>query len=238
MWSSWIVVLHALEDGVVYNSARSMLKSLKPYLADYTGYTCSGFLKKNRNKTELSQGEKVVIRFSSLNPDILATINMVLFRHKIMKTSLVLDNVNFKVCAVNECLQQFSIDDLPTNFPNSYYLTLLSPTFFKVGDIYIADISYAIKNIISMYKKFLGASINLNAMEEIKSLPLQVISERDIKCYYNSEEVTTIKGEYVVDASHISDCAKHALYLLMEFARYNGVGYKTSEGFGVVDFIN
>ncbi|OON98961.1 MAG: hypothetical protein ATN35_00455 [Epulopiscium sp. Nele67-Bin004] len=220
MWNSWVVVFQAQQDGKVYNSAKEILKYLQPHLKEYRGYTCSGFLKKD----EFEAGEKVVARFTSLSSEVQGVINMILFRNKVTHTTIDIDNKPFLVTNIDLCNSQYAYQFDETadddEFSPTCKVRLLSPAFFKVGDMYRAELveKLLVRNMTAMYKKHTGVSIDKSL------LSIEVVEQYKVR----TDGKEMVKGEFIVRDIGVE------VYKLMQFIQFFGIGYKTEEGYGAV----
>lgn len=208
-------------------------------------YTISSFMGKNRNKCGVEKNQKLVIRLTTLDRELFGTINALLFRSRVLKTTIQLENIDFQVIDIGVQVQKsqyIHYTQMPIALdgtPNSYSIKLLSPTFFKVGEKYIEELNTRLvfKNLVSKYQKYIGNKIPREVVQEICTQSLEKNMEQHKRIIIDREMISGVQGTYRLNSGKMSIEAQVYVEELLIFATYVGIGHQSAIGYGAVQII-
>lgn len=203
-------------------------------------YTISSFLGKRRDKCVMEAGEKLVIRLTTLDRELFGALNAYFFRNRILKQKLQLEKLSFEVVDIrvqqgsSPYIHHWEQEGLLNQLPTSYKIKLLSPTYFKIGEKYKADINSILlfKNLAAKYKKCLGYTVEKEILQQLYRLELKKIEEQSKSVKIDTDYILALQGTYTLDVANISIEVRQWIEKLLTFGTYIGIGYQTSIGYG------
>lgn len=176
-----------------------------------------------------------------------ATITSNLSKKKISKDFLDLGSSKFEVKEIVLCDESSKyikvFTDRDIDYINSieceideYNISILTPIIFKIGSKFYneVDVELIFRNLISKFNKYSKYKIPKDFMENISNIN---IIKNDIS--YNKVVLNNIRNEgfqssITIDLKACDTYTKQIARILIEFAVFSGIGYKSEYGYGGV----
>ena len=245
MYNSFLVRLKADSDLIIKDTVKEIYNSIES-LGDNIGYfTISSFLGCKKYNLNIEEGKKYIFKITTLDNDTFATITSNLFRKRITKDYLDIENGKFKVVDIilndsnSKYIKIFTEKDL--DYINSkeckrdmYDISILTPTIFKVGSKFYnkLDSEIIFRNLLSKFNKLSKYKIPKEFIENINDIN---IIENDIiysKVGLNNIYKEGLQGDITIDLQNCDKYTKQIARTLIEFAVFSGIGYKYEYGYG------
>lgn len=198
--------------------------------------TISNFITKDK---EIEEEKNYSIRFSSIDSKTTLEILKIFFYKRLTNETLKISNTTFLVSNIyhnNRYSKQLNLESfLEAPLKDEITIKFLTPTFYKVGSIFIGtdDARYFFKNILTKFKR---SSIGNQFKIENLDFSKIIIKEKNIKkIYINTFKVEAIQGEITykfLDEENIN--LKEIFNFLGYFSEFSGAGYGCNKGYGQV----
>lgn len=257
MFNSFLVKLRAQNDGEMTNVAKIIHGSLCDVVNQskydfydrniYKSFVVSGFLKENIYFVNIEKGKYYYFRITTLKKEIFAIFTSFFFRKKIVKDNFTMANISFKVIEIinspekSKWAKSFSKKDIDSILKSNLSidtinLTFIRPTIFKVGSRFYSDINSKLIfiNLVNKFIKFSNYEIQdeyINRLFQAKTTANEIKKK---KIRFNRFCTEGFLGNIDVNLSNIDEKTKKVAYILLNFAFYSGIGYKTEYGYGQV----
>lgn len=201
--------------------------------------TISNFLTKDR---EIEEEKNYSIRFSSIDSKTTLEILKIFFYKRLTNETLKISNTTFLVSNIyhnNKYSKQLDLESFLENpLKDEITIKFLTPTFYKVGSIFIGteDSRYFFKNILTKFKRSsIGNQFNIGNLDFSKV----EIKEKNIKkVYIKTFNIEGIQGEITYKLVDDKDTKlKEMFNILGYFSEFSGVGHGCNKGYGQAIYI-
>ncbi|WP_368493436.1 CRISPR-associated endoribonuclease Cas6 [Marinitoga sp. 1154] len=260
MFYSVVVELKALETGVIptypgkkihgmfFNVLKKASEEVSKKLHqnfNNKAFTVSSFLgKKVDEPVSIMKNKRYYIRLTFLNEKIFNLFTVTMFKNKIFKKEIYIENIKFSILRVIFDEEQskwagvLSIDELLSkkDYSNKIKLKFYTPTLFRVGDKHLRypDAKKIYTGLLNKFNKYSEYKFNESIKEEFSNIKIINKRIRKKRVFINNFYLEGFVGDVEFEISQGNNELLKIVNILSEFSFYAGIGYKTTMGMGQV----
>ncbi|GAB6190135.1 hypothetical protein JCM30566_18780 [Marinitoga arctica] len=212
-------------------------------------FTVSSFLgKKVDEPVSIIKNKRYYIRVTFLDEKIFNLFTVTMFKNKIFKEEINIENIKFSILRVIFDKEQskwagvLSVDEMLSKkeYSNKIELKFYTPTLFKIGDKHLRypDEEKIYTGLLNKFNKYSESKINESIKDEFSGIKIINKNIRRKRVFISNFYLEGFVGnvEFEIPPENIE--LIKVVNILSEFAFYAGVGYKTTMGMGQVKRVN
>lgn len=210
-------------------------------------FSTTGFLGLNKKNIKIENNKYYFFRICTLNKELFSLFTSTLFRLKMEKSVFKIENIEFNIldiiCDENKSKWAATMNenDIEALFSKNIFndvikIKIVSPMVFKIGDKFSCEFNSKLLygNLLKKFKKYSFYDIDKNVLNELSKIKIILENSKVQKIFLNNGYILGKIGDLSIDMNNINQETKILANILLNFAFFSGIGYKTEIGYGQI----